>query len=66
MAHHARVGEVRLVALVDVHVRAAHADAADAHERLACLRLRHGPLDDLEFARVLDTVWRASSQASVK
>ena len=50
VAHDPRIHEIRLVALIDVHVGAADADAADAHQCLARAGHGHGALDDLQLA----------------
>jgi hypothetical protein len=51
VAHHARVLEVRLVAREDVQVRAAHADAPDAHQHIGFAAHRFGTVLGLQHAR---------------
>ena len=53
VAHHARIGEIRLVAGEDVQIGPADADAADPHEDLVGPALRHRPIGDDEPARLL-------------
>jgi hypothetical protein len=52
MAHDARIFQERMLALKDVIIRAAYADAAGPDQRAAIIGMRGGPRFDLQLSRL--------------